>query len=349
MGHKLYDILGINRDCSIEDLKKAYKKLAIQHHPDKGGDPEKFKEISNAYQILSDENQRRKYDQLGDELFEQSGNMPQQMDPSAIFEQLFGRRGFDPFCDLFGMGGGFPQNQGQRRCRNAQHAIQVSNREAYFGCEKHIKLSLHKKCLKCLEQCSTCQGQGQISEMQRMGPFTSMISRPCHVCRGSGSIAKGKSSCNECKGNGEYGEEKRIDIKIPMGVETGHQITITGCGEQPQQPGEIAGDLILEILVQLDQAFERRGLDLIHKCSITFKESIIGKTIRVPHYEEAFECNLSDFGIIQPGKEYVIQGKGMKTDKTKGKLIIVCNISYPSKLLTQSQKEKFIEAFSHYE
>lgn len=353
MGHKLYDVLGISQNCSSDDIKKAYKKLAVQHHPDKGGDPDKFKEIANAYQILSDDEQRQKYDQLGDDLFNQTNGGGGGVDPSVIFEQFFGRGGgFDPFSHLFGgghpfMGGG--GQQGPRRCRNIQHAIQITNKDAYFGCEKHIKLTLHKKCLKCLESCNTCQGRGQISEMQRMGPFTSMMTRPCHVCKGTGNIPKGKASCNECKGKGEYGEEKRIDIKIPRGVETGHQVTITGCGEQAQQPGDITGDLILEVLVQLDQQFERRGLDLVHKCQINFKESILGKTIQIPHYEEPIQINLSDFGIIQPGKEYIIPNKGMVTDNSKGKLIIICQITYPTKVLNDNQKELFKQAFNHYE
>jgi DnaJ homolog subfamily A member 2 len=350
MGHKLYDVLGVARDCSADDLKKAYKKLAIQHHPDKGGDPEKFKEISNAYQILSDDEQRSRYDQLGDERFDQSGNMSS-VDPSVIFEQFFGRGGgFDPFSHLFGGGNPFGHHQqGSRKCRTVQHCIQISNREAYFGSEKHIKLTLHKKCLKCLDTCPTCQGRGQISEMQRMGPFTSMMSRPCHTCRGSGNIPKGKASCQECKGKGEFEEEKRIDIKIPMGVETGHQINIAGCGEQPQQQGDIAGDLIFEILVQLDSNFERKGLDLIYKTSISFKESVLGKVIQIPHYEELIHCNLSEYGIIQPGKEYIIPDKGMKTDTRKGKLIVILNINYPTKKLNESQKELFHKAFLNYD
>lgn len=353
MGYKLYDLLGISKSSSIDDIKKAYKKLAVQHHPDKGGDPEKFKEIANAYQILSDEEQRKRYDMLGDEQFEKSGNMQTNVDPSAIFEQFFGRGGFDPFAHMFGGSPfGFQQQSsrgGPRKCRNVRHVIHISNKDAYFGCDKHIKITLQKKCLNCLESCNACQGRGEITEMQRMGPFTSMMTRPCGQCQGSGQTPKAKQNCITCKGTCEIREEKIIDMTIPKGVETGNQILVSGFGEQAQQPGDIPGDLIFEILVQPDKAFERRGLDLVHRITIDFKESIIGKMVMIPHYEGEYELNTSNFGILQPNKEYSIPDKGMQKDKQKGKLILVFDINYPKKILSEQNKTYFREAFKNYE
>ena len=352
MGHKFYDVLGVSKNSSLDDIKKAYKKLAVQHHPDKGGDPEKFKEIANAYQILSDEEQRRKYDMLGDEQFEQSGNMPSHMDPSSIFEQFFGRGGFDPFGSMFGANPfGFHQAQStnnSRKCRSVRHVIHISNKDAYFGCDKHIKITLHKKCLNCLDTCNACQGHGQISEMQRMGPFTTMMTRPCNLCQGSGQTQKSKANCTQCNGKCELVEEKKVDIHIPEGVETGNQIVAVGLGEQPQQQGNVPGDLIFEILVQPDKLFERRDLDLVHRVSITFQESILGKTIIIPHYEKELSIDTSTFGIVQPNKEYVLPDKGMVKDKKKGKLLVVFDIQYPKKILTEKDKEFFSKAFDNY-
>lgn len=344
MGFKLYEQLELSRDAGPDEIKKAYRKLAVKYHPDKGGDPEKFKEISNAYQILSDPDKKQRYDQLGDDGFRDMEAGGPGMDPTSIFEQFFrGGHGFmDPFGGMFG-GGGPPR---PRKCRSIQHAIQITNKEAYFGSEKHIKITLHRKCLKCLETCGACQGRGQITEMQRMGPFTNMMTRPCATCRGSGQVSKGKGSCEECKGKGGMEEEKRLDLKIPKGVETGFAIKFDGYGEQPNVSGDVPGDLIFEILVQPDPVFERRGLDLIYRQSLSFVESVVGKTITIPHYEKTIEFDTGSLGVIQPSKEYALTETGMQSDKHKGKIILVFSVNYPKKPLTDKQKSAIKEAFS---
>ena len=335
MGHKFYELLGVSQGCSPEELKKAYRKLAVQHHPDKGGDPEKFKEISHAYQILSDEEQRRRYDQLGDEGFAAGGGgMPPGMDPMNIFEHLFGGGG-----GPFGFGGGGPfgggpfgfgggGRAGPKTCRHIQHAISIPMREAYFGCEKHIKITLHKKCFKCFETCSKCQGQGQITEMQRMGPFTNISTRACSHCSGSGLMSKAKSSCGDCGGSGEIKEEKRMDVTIPAGVESGWQKVFSGLGEQPQAPGDQPGNLIFEVIVQADPNFERRGNDYIHRVKISLVDSICGKVLGVPMFDGMLTVQTRDWGVVQPGKEYRIKGS---------KVVVVFTVEYPEKKLSEEE------------
>lgn len=340
MTHKLYDVLGVSSQCSKEELKKAYKKLAIQHHPDKGGDSERFKEISKAYQILSDDEQRARYDQIGDEGFEQGGmNGGPSFDPHSIFEQFFGGGGgFHPFF------GGDPfesmRRSQRRKARNAQHVIQIGMREAYFGCQKTIKISLQKKCFQCCQECGNCQGRGMVQSMHRMGPFTTMSTQPCHSCHGTGKISKGRKECSVCKGQVDYKEDKHLEINIPMGVEMGHQIKFEGCGEQPISENDLPGDLIFEIFVQPDTRFERDGLNLIYKTKLSFKESILGKTITIPHYEKDIILNLEDFGVIEPHHPYLIPGKGMKTSQKPGDLIIKCTIDYPTKPYSKEIKEQ---------
>ena len=328
MGHKLYNILGVSKDASVEELKKAYRKLAISHHPDKGGDADKFKEISNAYSVLSDPEKKQLYDNVGDEGFENGANNGGGINPNDIFDQLFGQnRGMH---NMFG----FRQEtqHQERKCRNVQHVVQLSNKEAFFGGCKSLKVTIHKKCMSCIEMCQTCQGQGQINEIQRMGPFTNVFSRTCDKCAGSGQQTKiGVASCGFCAGKGEYVEEKKVELVIPVGVASGFQIVFKEMGEQPQRPNEVAGDLIFEMLVALDYVFTRNDLDLIYNVTLTFLEAFVGKEITVPLYDGAFLFNTNTFGIIEPDKQYRISGRGMKTDKTKGDLVVVFKVIYPNK------------------
>ena len=319
MSFKLYDTLNVPRNCSIDELKKAYKKLAIEHHPDKGGDADKFKEISNAYSILSDPEKKAKYDHFGDE----SDNMQ-----ANIFEHMFGGR----------------EQHRERKRRTVVHTIQITNKEAYYGELKTLKIMLTKKCMDCLQMCQMCQGQGQINELHRMGPFTTMSSRPCHKCNGMGKCISGKSGCVICKGNGEYQEERKIEITIPVGVENGKQIIIEGCGEQAQVSNEIAGDLILEISIIPDPIFERQGLDLIYRQTVSFRESILGKILNVPLYDGLHTTDIAEHGIIEPNKKYIIKGKGMKT----GNLILIFQVKYPSPSLSIECKNEFESLFNKF-
>jgi DnaJ family protein A protein 2 len=196
--------------------------------------------------------------------------------------------------------------------------------------------------------CGACQGQGQINELQRMGPFTTMNSRTCDRCRGSGQAAKGRAACATCKGKCDYSEEKLIELDIPMGVETGKQFVFASLGEQAQLPNDIPGDLIFEILISLDPTLQRRGLDLIYKCPITFVESIVGKTIVVPLYEGGYSVDIGIFGIIQPGKEYTIAEKGMRTAKNRGNLIIIFQIAYLTTELSIECKKELQAIFAKH-
>lgn len=349
VSYNLYSILGVSKDCSKDELKKAYKQLAIKHHPDKGGDENKFKEISEAYQVLNDDEKRELYNRVGDEGLQQ-GLSNNTVDPHDIFAQFFGNRGNNgfPFGDIFGMNRQQGRGTQRKKCRNLHHVIQITNKEAYFGLEKTIKIKLLKKCMKCISTCNMCQGSGQIHQMQRMGFITQMTTSTCNNCNGSGQAFKNNTSCNECNGKIDKSEEKIIKLEIQPGVETGNKIIIDGCGEQQQTPTDIPGDLIFEILVKLDNIFERKGLDLVYKSSILFKESIIGKKITIPLYDQELTIDISTFGITQPNKEYVIKNRGMKTKNSNGNLIIIFDIKYPEKTLDEDIKEEFKNILNKY-
>lgn len=315
MSSKLYDVLNVSPNCSVDELKKAYKKLAFEHHPDKGGDANKFKEITNAYSILSDPEQRANYDNPNQGI--------------NIFEHMFGMREHHGF---------------NRKRRTVVHVIQITNREAYYGDMKTLKIMLSKKCMTCVQLCHQCQGQGQINELQRMGPFATMTSRPCHKCSGLGQCIIGRPSCANCKGRGEYQEERKIEITIPASVENGKQIVVEGCGEQMQSPNDVAGDLILEIKIIPDPIFERKGLDLIYRQTLTFRESVLGKTLNVPLYDGLYTLDIADLGIIEPNKAYEIKGKGM----AKGNLILLFQVKYPSVPLSIECKNEIGAIFSRH-
>jgi DnaJ-class molecular chaperone len=333
MTYKLYDILGIDKNASSDEIKKAYKKLAIQHHPDKGGNQEKFKEISNAYHVLSDEDKRRNYDQLGDEMFNEGNdggvNPFEGMNPHDLFSNLFGGFGFE-FPGMHGIHG----MQERHVKRNDQlHNLSISFNDAFTGFKKTIKINLVKVCLSCKAECVQCQGKGQINEIRRMGPFTQMITQACNVCQGTGQMKKGNNSCNECGGKCMINKEYKLDLEIPRGVNNGFEQRFKGYGEQKQNKKEISGDLIFRVNIVDDPIFKRRGQDLIYNETITFKESIIGKKINVSYFGEMLEIDLQKYTVIQPNKEYILKGKGMPLDNqgsSFGNLILIFNIKYPS-------------------
>lgn len=337
---KLYDILGVTPNASKDEIKRAYKKLAIQYHPDKGGDPEKFKEISHAYGILSDDDKKRRYDMTGDD-GSQGAQGFESVDPRHIFEQFFG--GGFPF-DIHGDFGHGPRHQVRRS--DHVHVLKLSLADAYHGCQKIVRVGLQKTCFTCRDKCNACQGKGTITDMRRMGFFTQMMTRPCDVCRGTGMMTRTKSSCQECNGEGTYVEEKKIDIVVPKGVANGHQVRVQGSGEQAKDPSEISGDLVLQISIQEDPNFQRIGNDLIYKHTLTFSQSILGKRLTIPHFGGSIEVDTGSYGVVRPDKPYIIEQKGMPiADQKYGKLMIIFQVEYPTKHLSNEDRQRLCECF----
>lgn len=343
MSFKLYSALGLSKGASKDDIKKAFRRLAVQHHPDKGGDPEKFKEIAHAYEVLSDDNKKTEYDRVGDDGYEamhQGGHPGFDMDPRHIFEQFFSGGG---------MFGGDPFGRGDARVRRGDqtHVLRVPMHEAYTGCQKHIKICVQKTCFKCKETCSACQGRGSITDMRRMGFFTQMMTRPCDNCSGTGMMSRGREDCKECQGKAMFQEEKRIDIVVPAGIQSGHQIRLERLGEQAKSEGEIPGDLILQFVVLEDPNFVRRGDDLVYTAHVTLSESIVGKTITIPHFAEPIVVATESYGIVQPNRHYTMDGKGMPiiNTKTYGKLHLQFIINYPDKKFSVEERDRLLTCF----
>lgn len=324
---KFYDLLGVRPDASKDDLRKAYKKLAVQHHPDKGGDENKFKEISHAYEVLADDHKRRMYDQLGDEGFKDGMNGPG--GPGGPFGQ---DPAHDFFAQMFNNFGGFgfhEQGRGGGPVKRGDHVhnMSINLEQAYHGVTRNMKISLEKPCILCNATCNACQGRGHIVDMHRMGIFTQTVSRPCHICNGTGKTMNAKPSCSSCKGNGVIKSDHMHEIKIPAGVCTGHHIRINGFGEQPQSTNEIPGDMIINVVVDT-APFTRSGVNgrnLEYTQTIKLAETIIGKQFTVPHVVEPVKVDTTTFGVVVPGRTYVVKGKGMQG----GDLHLVFNVEYP--------------------
>lgn len=357
MTHKLYEALELSKGASADQIKQAYRKLAIKHHPDKGGDAEKFKEISAAYNVLGDEKQRQEYDISGDEGSlggGGGGSYSHSFNPHDIFAQMFSQMGGGG-----GGGGGFEFNFGfgrsarQRQKRSDRtYDIHISLKDAYFGVSKSLKVSVEKVCFSCIADCNTCQAQGTVKQIIRNGPFTQILQQQCPTCNGSCSVRRPMSGCQSCKGTGGIHEDKKIDINIPRGVSSsGFNFVAPEMGEQAQNPQETPGDLHFRIIVDSDALFKRHGDDLyIEHIQMSFVESVVGKDLHIEHFDGYININTRDsFGILQPGKKYVVAGKGMPRENSSkfGDMVLIFNIVYPVTRLSSDNARVMAEAFAH--
>lgn len=337
MSDNYYDILGVSKDASEDEIKRAYRKLALKTHPDKnGGDDTMFKKINLAYETLSDPDKRNAYDnpnQIPD--FGGSG-----FPGGDIFEQLFrGMGGMNINVNINGQRYNGPTKRG-----NHLHRIAISLRDVHTGIIKTLKLKINKVCFDCKTRCGNCNGSGITVRIQHNGPFVQQIQTQCGMCSGTGGINTGNTSCKKCNGTSNYVDEQTVKVEIDKGTMSGYKIVFEKMGEQAQKPGEEAGDLIIEIIVEEDPYFTREGDNLVFKSKLTLAETFIGKDILVPHFEEHVRINTNIFGIINPNKRYHIQGKGLCG---KGDLIFIFEIIYPEKELDSYDRETLKNVFKN--
>ncbi len=310
-----YEVLGVPKDADVAAIKSAYKKLAVKFHPDKNpGDKqaeEKFKEASEAYGVLSDEQKRAQYDRFGHAgMNGMGGGGPQGF---SNFEDIF-----SAFGDIFGGGGGF--GGGGRRARSGpprgqdlQIALTLTLKEIFSGVSKKIKLKRYNKCKTCdgaggtgKQTCGTCGGAGQVRQVQNsfFGQVVNVTA--CPECSGMGTQIK--SRCKDCSGQGRVQDEATISVDIPAGVEEGQYLTLRGEGNRGVQGGA-AGDLIVIIHEQKDEFFERRGADLHCTVEVPFTTLTLGGDIRVPTLDG--EVDLKVPAGTQSEKQMRLRGKGL--------------------------------------
>jgi DnaJ family protein A protein 2 len=318
-----YNILGVNKNASEDEIKQAYRNLAKTHHPDKGGNKEKFQEIQEAYDNLSDPQKKHMYD-----------------NPTPSFEDIFGG----------GFGGGFPFNmfQTHQNTKKSDHYYTCNIRldDVFTGLKKTFNLKRNFKCKNCQKICTRCNGSGNNQQRVQIGPIIQILNQPCSSCNSSGKI-KDTKNCNICVNKGTIEEEKTIEINIPKGVENNHRFTYEEWGEQPDKDNEKPGDLIINIVVQKHNHFERRGLDLYYTYDLSLTESIIGKKISIPYFSNTIEADISEYGIINPTRDYIIFQKGLENVKgQKGSLYIKFNIKYPNKILNITERQELNNLFT---
>lgn len=312
-----YDILGVPKSASDDDIKKAYRKLAREKHPDKGGNTEEFQKIQKAYEILSDNTKRSEYDN------------PHQ------FNNHFDDFNHFPFGNF---------NKRVEKCGNHTYNCKIKLKDVYTGLTKKFRVKRDKLCESCNIDCSNCGGQGMVTHNVQMGPFRQIFKQNCGRCNGKGKYRE-TSECARCDNKGVIIEERLIEFVVKRGCENGYYEIFEKWGEQPTRNNQVPGDLVVVVIIEdLDRVFRRRGLDLIYEEKITLKESLIGKELNIPYFENDIKLNSKGFGVINPNIQYTIFGKGLRTDCDKtGNLHIIFKIEYPQKTFTENEIDKLSE------
>jgi DnaJ-class molecular chaperone len=338
MGEKdYYSILGVSKDTSENEIKKAFRKKALECHPDKtGGDDTLFKEINLAYETLSDSDKRHAYDNPNP-----FNGLNMGGDHNDIFAQMFSGMGGFGNMNININGQNVNVNRGPQKRASHNHNIKISLRDSHTGIKKNLKITVVKNCLSCTSNCSRCNGRGIIHQTIQNGLFIQQVQGNCNNCSGSGIMNNANNSCQNCHGKLTIEEEKLINIDI-KGISSGHTIKFDGLGEQIKKNGEIPGDLLIQIIVDSDPYFLKENDNLIFKCKLTLLESYIGKVVIVPHFDENMVINTNIFGTIDFNKRYHIKGKGLCG---KGDLIFQFEYEFKDVQLTDNQRVKLENCF----
>ncbi|MEF8847618.1 MAG: molecular chaperone DnaJ [Candidatus Thermoplasmatota archaeon] len=345
-----YDILGVDKDADKSEIKKAYRKLAKKYHPDRNPDDDeaeqKFKEISEAYAVLSDEEKRNIYDQYGHAGIDQDYSS-EDIFRGADFGDIFNGMGFDIndiFRQFFGGGFGRGRRRRPRRGSDIRYDIEINLKDAYEGRKTKIRVPRSEKCDKCKgsgarpgeqpKNCPKCKGTGQmkISRRTNIGMFTQITT--CNKCRGQGQIIE--NPCPQCRGKGLVKKTRSIEIKIPQGVRDGSQIRLAGQGETGPAG---SGDLYVVVHVKKHPNFRRRGDDLYTKEKILFTEAIIGTKVKIDLIDGDTQTVSIKKGT-KNGEIYKIKNKGMPHLQRRGygDLYVEVELKIPDKISRKAKK-----------
>ncbi len=356
MTRDYYKILGVPRNSTKEEIKKAYRALAHRYHPDKGGDEARFKEINEAYQVLSDERKRNQYDQFG-QVFEGGGTSPRQggfgFEWPGGFKFDFGEnagggagKGFadfdfsDIFEDFLGMGNREGRGRTkERKGKDLRVTMEILFEEAVFGVKKEIEMDKLVRCERCdgkgnepgskLKNCPTCQGRGNVQKTERtfLGSFTQVSA--CPTCLGLGQ--RPEINCRDCEGRGIKRVLDKLEIFIPKGIQNGEMLKISGKGEA-SLTGGIPGDLYINLRVLPHKIFRRQGDDIIMQLFIKLSQALLGDNVEIQILDGTIQLKIPEG--TQPGDILKIRGKGAYSSSGygRGNLLVEIKIDIPKKL-----------------
>ncbi|HYE23144.1 MAG TPA: J domain-containing protein [Candidatus Paceibacterota bacterium] len=344
MAKNYYDILGVDKKATQDDIKKAFRKLAQKHHPDKGGDEAMFKEITEAYSVLGDDRKRREYDNYGQTF--QGGGGPQGFDFSGFggmhgsqFAEFDLSDLFEGFGDIFGGGG----RQRVKRGRDISIDIEVTFKESIMGTKRSVLVTKVGKCDTCegsgakkgteMVTCTTCNGQGKVHETRNspLGSFTSV--RVCSVCEGQGKMPKEK--CPTCAGGGVLRKEGEIKIEVPSGIDGGEMIRLPGQGEAIK--GGTTGDLYVKVHVKKHPTFKKEGANLVMEMPVKLTDALLGTTVSVTTIDDkVLEVKVPPMSSTE--ETLRIRGKGVEYENGSGDLLIHVTATLPRKLSGKAKK-----------
>lgn len=340
-----YEILGVSRNADDREIKKSYKRLAIKFHPDRNpgnvAAETKFKEIKEAYEVLSNSEKRAAYDQYGHAIFEQGGmgNGSGSARKASDFSDIFG----DVFGDIFG---GSRRNRSSRGA-DLQYDIELTLEEAVRGVLKEICIPTLIICVQCrgtgarskasIVTCITCHGQGQIQ--MRQGFFS--VQQTCPACRGHGKIIK--EICHRCSGNGRVESNKTISVKIPAGVNTGDRVRLSGEGESGKN-GASSGDLYVQVQIKKHPIFEREEKNLYCEVPISFTMAALGGEIEVPTLDGRVKLKIPP--ETQTGRLFRMRGKGVKSVRSGGHGDLLCKVVVETPVKLSDKQKKLLQDLS---
>ena len=344
-----YEVLGVEKGAGADEIKKAYRKKAMQYHPDRNpGDKEaeeKFKEVGEAYEVLSDDDKRARYDQYG------FAGVDPNFNPGGGYGGGFGG-GFDGFGDLgdiFGefFGGGSRRSTANapRRGENVMSRLELTFEEAAFGCEKEVSVQRIENCSVCngtgsadgvIETCSTCRGSGQVRTTQNFMGMSMQSTSVCPKCGGKGKVIK--TPCNTCKGKGKVRRTQKIKVKVPAGVDEGQSVRVRGEGCVGSNGGP-SGDVLVEIYIKRHAIFSRQNMDVLCEVPISFAQAALGAEIQVPTLDGKVPYAIPEG--TQTGTTFTLPGKGIPevgNPRRRGSQRFTVVVETPTRL-TKEQKE----------
>ncbi|CAL1403758.1 unnamed protein product [Linum trigynum] len=340
---RYYEVLGVPKTASPEDLKKAYRKAAIKNHPDKGGDPEKFKELAQAYEVLSDPEKREIYDQYGEDALKEGmgGGGGGGHNPFDIFESFFGGGGF---------GGGSSRGRRQRKGEDVVHPLKVTLEDLYLGRSKKLSLSRNVICSKCSGKgsksgasmkCSGCQGSGMKVSIRQLGPgMIQQMQHACNECRGTGESISDKDRCPQCKGEKVVPEKKVLEVVVEKGMQNNQKITFPG--EADEAPDTVTGDIVFVLQQKEHPRFKRKGDDLFVEHTLSLTEALCGFQFVITHLDGRQLLIKSLPGeVVKPDSFKAVNDEGMPMYRKpflKGKLYIHFTVDFPDSLTPDQVK-----------